>query len=137
MLEELIDNMIIKGAEIEFEHDQKTKEISGLVMKSKPKEENWADEIVDFETLLNDAHAKGLSQIQTTPLQIEMKEKFAIFKAKAFGTKGEFEATGDATQDNISSVLIKPHWIRMAETRAICRALRFYTNNAKCSKEEK
>ena len=32
--------------------------------------------------------------------------------------------------------MIKPHFIRMAETRAIARALRWATNNAKVAEEE-
>jgi len=32
--------------------------------------------------------------------------------------------------------MIKPHFMRMAETRAIARALRWATNNAKVAVEE-
>jgi hypothetical protein len=37
---------------------------------------------------------------------------------------------------NMEGATIRPHYIRMAETRAICRALRWATNNATAAKEE-
>lgn len=98
--------------------------------------DNWEDEIVNFETLLSDAHSKGLKEIKTQLLEKDMTAQWAIFKARVSGDNGYYEATGDATQDNCQSSMIKPHFIRMAETRAICRALRWYTNNAQVSKEE-
>ena len=102
----------------------------------KSSNKTWEDEIVSFETLLNKAHEEGLQSITTEKLGINLEKKYALFKAVAEGKKGRFEAHGDATSENVSGDFIKPHFIRMAETRAIARALRWYTNNAKVSKEE-
>ncbi len=71
---------------------------------------------------------------------INLKEKFAVFKATVIVSDGslqqEFQGHGDATSENVTGEFIKPHFIRMAETRSICRALRWYTNNG-CAEEEK
>ena len=97
----------------------------------------WEDDIVNFETLLTAAHKEGLKEIRTEMLNVDIEKKYALFKAVAVGKIGSFEGHGDATSENVTGDFIKPHFIRMAETRAIVRALRWYTNNAKCSEEEK
>lgn len=122
----------------------------------------WQDDIVNFETLLTAAHnLKKPFSIKTEMLSIDLEKKYALFKAtvKIYATAEEyqkycigevseeskhhkrmllqeFEAHGDATADNVENTLIQKHFIRMAETRAICRALRWYTNNG-CAEEEK
>jgi len=110
----------------------------------------WEDDMVTFEDLLTKAHElKTPFSIKTEMLQIDLEKKYALFKAKVIvgenpRTKvGEleieprvFEGHGDATADNVTGDFIKPHFIRMAETRAIVRALRWYTNNG-CAEEEK
>jgi len=144
-LQILLKEIISKGNEVEFNYDSLGTEVTGLVKTKtgtteKAKEENnssWEDDIINFETLLNDAHDKGLDEIATQMLAIDLEKKYALFKCKVHGKKGFFEAHGDTTSDNIKGEFIKPHFIRMAETRAICRALRWYTNNANCSEEEK
>ena len=98
--------------------------------------QNNGDDIIDFGTLLKAAHEKGLTSIKTQLLSIDLEKKYALFKAVAESKIGTFEAHGDATSENVTGSYIKPHWIRMAETRAICRALRWLTNNA-CAEEEK
>jgi len=147
----LLKEIISRGNAIEFNYDTLSQTITGLVKtkeaevpKSAPKstastpdQKGWEDDIINFETLLNDAHTKGLDEIATQMLAIDLEKKYALFKCKVHGKKGFFEAHGDATSDNIKGDFIKPHFIRMAETRAICRALRWYTNNANCSEEEK
>ncbi len=112
--------------------------------KEKPKEKKkWEDEMVTFEDLLTKAHSlsDGFS-IKTEMLAIDLEKKYALFKAtvivgitKKF-LERVFEGHGDATSDNVKGEHIKPHFIRMAETRAIVRALRWYTNNG-CAEEEK
>ncbi len=110
----------------------------------------WEDDMVKFEDLLTAAHEKKVHfSIKTQMLQLDVEKKFALFKATVIvgenpKTKiGEleieprvFEGHGDATQENVKGEHIKPHFIRMAETRAIVRALRWYTNNG-CAEEEK
>ena len=78
---------------------------------------------------------------------IEHTKNYGIYHWDTFDNttflKGEddtlgkvFQAHGDATSDNIKGEMIKPHFIRMAETRAIGRAFRWATNNAKVSDVE-
>lgn len=116
----------------------------------KKKTGKWEDDIVTFEILLTKAHElKEHFSIKTKMLQLDVEKKFALFKAQVIvgenpKTKiGEleieprvFEGHGDATSENVTGEFIKPHFIRMAETRAIVRALRWYTNNG-CAEEEK
>jgi len=143
-LDRLRETIIKSGNEIEFDYDPITKQIEGLGMiseaKEKPKKDgNWADDIVDFETLLTKAHekSKGKFSIKTECLNVDAEKNYALFKATVVTNTGEtFEAHGDTTNINLTSPTIKPHFIRMAETRAICRALRWFTNNG-CAEEEK
>ncbi len=113
--------------------------------KEKKKTGKWEDDMVTFEDLLTATHKKsgGNFSIKTEMLAIDLKEKYALFKAtvSTSGKDGnvslsEFDGHGDATQENVKGDHIKPHFIRMAETRAIVRALRWYTNNG-CAEEEK
>jgi len=102
----------------------------------------WEDDIINFDTLMDTAHKlKVPFSIKTQMLDIDLEKKYALFKAtvEVYGDLNQvFEAHGDATSENIKGDFIKPHFIRMAETRAIARALRWYTNNAgKCAEEEK
>ncbi len=107
----------------------------------------WEDDMVTFETLLTKAHElKAKFSIKTEMLAIDLEKKYALFKARVIVSNGEiidnerafnvFEGHGDATETNVTGEFIKPHFIRMAETRAIVRALRWYTNNG-CAEEEK
>ena len=67
---------------------------------------------------------------------IDVEKKFALFKAIVTLNGMTFTGHGDATSDNIDNAAIGKHFIRMAETRAIVRALRFATNDARCAVEE-
>ncbi len=118
----------------------------------------WEDDMVTFEILLTKAHdLKKPFSIKTEMLQLEVEKKFALFKATVeifekisepcsdeecdnevveYIKIAQFEGHGDATTENVKGEHIKPHFIRMAETRAIVRALRWYTNNG-CAEEEK
>jgi hypothetical protein len=89
-------------------------------------------EFITFEGLLDIAHQKGLKSIET-----EMIEGTSyIFKSKVTMKDGSFyTAYGDANVNNVGD-MIKPHIIRMAETRSIARALRLSTNVGMCSLEE-
>lgn len=106
---------------------------------------NWADDMTNFEDLLKNAHEKFKDKISITTemLQVDFEKKTAVFKACVIidfidsanpELCRKFEAHGDA--QGIGSDMIKPHFMRMAETRAIARALRWATNNAAVSEEE-
>ena len=106
---------------------------------------SWADEITNFETLLKDAHKKfpKMLEIRTEVLQdgngspmIDFEKKRAVFKATVTVDGNLFEGHGETTVENISGDTAKS-WMRIAETRAIVRALRWATNNATCAEEEK
>jgi len=140
---DLKKTMISKGNEIEFEFEKGKVRNINLIAKAKTETSgNWADEMTNFEDLLTAAHERGIISIHTELIQIDPAKKFAVFKATAKGFMpdeqesrvGEFTGYGDS--EGITSDNIKPHWIRMAETRAIVRALRWYTNNASVAVEE-
>ncbi len=101
----------------------------------------WEDDMVTFEDLLTKAHnLKVPFSIKTNMLAVDLEKSYALFHARVEVGSGEtmrfFEGHGDATEQNVTGDFIKPHFIRMAETRAIVRALRWYTNNG-CAEEEK
>jgi len=108
----------------------------------------WEDDMVTFEDLLKKAHElKEQFSIKTTMIEVNLEKKYALFKATVeVGQRSKvgemivepriYEGHGDATEENVTGEFIKPHFIRMAETRAIVRALRWYTNNG-CAEEEK
>ena len=90
--------------------------------------------IVDFKTLLNLAHQKGLENIETESLAVN--EKFAFFKARVTMTGGKvYMGHGDASPANVRSDMAI-HMIRLAETRAIVRALRLAVNVGEVAGEE-
>ena len=107
--------------------------------KKEGKEGKWTEDIVDFEQLLSDAHNKFKDKlsIRTELIHIDWEKKNALFKASVQVGDLIFEGHGDATAENVTGDFIKPHYIRMAESRAIVRALRWATNNATCAEEEK
>lgn len=156
-LDIMLKDIIQKGNFIEFEYDGFL--AKNFVLKEKGKsvpqksgKENWADEMTNFEDLMNAAHEKAkkdgkLLSITTQVLLdgagnplIDYTNKRALFKAiiavEDVKTQWSELYTGYGDAEGISNELIKPHFIRMAETRAICRALRWYTNNAAVSEEE-
>jgi hypothetical protein len=95
---------------------------------------NRLDNYVGYEEALNKAHEQGLNFIDTDFVQLPTKDNGGrtIIKAKVKGDKGEFNATGDSAPDDASvNQNVRPHWIRMAETRAKGRALRDYINQGK------
>ena len=92
-----------------------------------------------YAGLLDLAHKVGLSKIESEMLSCT-PGKLVIFKATItmnLGTPKEqvFVGHGDATPTNVNS-LIAQHMIRMAETRAIARALRSATNTGMAALEE-
>ena len=89
---------------------------------------------VKFEGLLAEFHLNGGKSIETIECPNSTAEE-PKFKAVVKGEKGEFTGHGDASDMNVNS-MIKRHKYRMAETRAIARALRWYNNIGECSIDE-
>ena len=87
---------------------------------------------VPFKTLLDKAHKQyNLAGVETEILQFPCAENgnMAIFRATVKNSDGAtFSGHGDADPNNTTST-IAPHLLRMAETRAIARALRWLTNS--------
>jgi len=92
-------------------------------------------EYVTHQGLVWLAHIRGIQSIETEMVQGQLQEGFFLFKATASGERGTFSGHGDAKPNNVGK-MVKPHLIRMAETRAISRALRLYCGVGITSKEE-
>ncbi|RLI67090.1 hypothetical protein DRO91_10715 [Candidatus Heimdallarchaeota archaeon] len=152
-----VENFVKMGDEVGFEYVLEganrsviAQEIKVFASKAQPNQSTtpdpgakWQDEMVKFEDLLTQVHQiceqkKWGLNIHTELIDKDMKEKWAVCRATVTleGTYTQiFQGTGDATQENCGG-MIKPHFIRMAETRAIARALRWATNNARATEEE-
>lgn len=92
------------------------------------------NEFVLFEGLLSLFHSNGGKSIETEESQ-NSTATCPMFKATVKGEKGTYTGHGDADNTNVNSMIAK-HKYRMAETRAIARALRWYNNIGLCSKDE-
>lgn len=90
-----------------------------------------------FKVLLNSAHEKYKDKfsIKTKMIEVNHEEKYAIFVAHVITEDQIFTGYGDAFKHN-TGVLVQNAYIRMAETRAIVRALRFATNIAEVGTDE-
>ncbi len=143
ILEDLLKTIVIKGAEISFGYDAASKKVSELKLEKEATKSDYGD-MMNLDKLLGAAHErfKNMLEIKTKLISIDHEKKIAVFKARVVVMAKDkesiqyFEAHGDAKFDDLNKE-IKEHYIRMAETRAICRALRWATNNAQCSEEEK
>jgi hypothetical protein len=94
-------------------------------------------EVVTYAGVLALAHEDGLKAVRTKLVQIPGKEndQTAIVTAIVCTNKGVFSGIGDANPGNVNS-RIRPHIIRMAETRAKARALKDSQNIGIVSLEE-
>jgi len=91
---------------------------------------------ITHEGLLKLAHHKGLANITSKIIEVNVEKGVCIVQARVMMENGKmFSGLGDATPQNLNA-MIKPHFIRMAETRAINRALRFATGLGMCSFDE-
>jgi hypothetical protein len=99
--------------------------------------ERQGKRMVLYSGLLELAHERGLKSIDTELIQVPNKEngEVAIARAIVELNEGKFSGIGDASPDNVSRN-IKPHIIRMSETRAKARALRDAVNVGAVSFEE-
>lgn len=82
-------------------------------------------EVISAKGLLHLAHKERLSDIKTEVVQAPHKEngETAIVVVRVLTQRGAFTGLGDANPRNVNA-RIAPHFIRMAETRALARALR-------------
>lgn len=67
----------------------------------------------------------GVESIETELLEHDPEVPRAVVRAVVIGTRGAFSAHGDCGPKSTSRNIL-PHCVRMAETRAIGRALRWY-----------
>lgn len=110
------------------------------------------NDFVLYEGLLDAAHKEGLKSIKTWVEQLPTEENgfYAVVHAVAIklrrkrDTEGnpldewvelEFHGIGDASPESVSKN-IRPHILRMAETRAKARALRDLVNIGMAAIEE-
>jgi len=128
-----------KDGKVSFVMMDKVPAKPGVTPSTQKKTGKFEDEMVTFEDLLTKAHElKEQFSIRTEMLSVDLEKKYALFKAVVTLVDGRsFEGHGDATIENVTGDFIKPHFIRMAETRAIVRALRWYTNNGVAEEEKK
>ena len=140
------DELLAKGNTVIVEVNA-TNTITNFVKLVK-KSEKSNDDMLDLDTLLASAHEKGLVAIKTQIISHDPEKKVAVFKAIVFMMETqeqkkteppvtkEYHGHGDADQINISSDNVKKHYLRMAESRSIVRALRWAVNSSSVSKEE-
>jgi hypothetical protein len=93
-------------------------------------------EFVTMAGLLDVAHKKGLKSIKSEMVLADAERSNYIFKTEVILKNGSsFVSYGDANPNNVGT-MIKPHIIRMSETRSIARCLRWATNIGMTSLEE-
>jgi hypothetical protein len=93
---------------------------------------------VKFEGLLDLGHQDGLSEVTTDIVDLPTDENgnTCIVRARVVTKRGIFTGIGDASPNSVGNKMIAVHLIRMAETRAVARALRFATNIGMTALEE-
>ena len=116
----------------------KTKKADGLIAKL-IKDGHIAKvsgkDFVLFGGLLSLSHENGLAGIDTELLSHDAGQRSAVVKAVVTGSRGTFTGHGDASPANLSKMIL-PSYLRMAETRAICRALRWYLGIGMTARDE-
>lgn len=152
-LDTILKAVIQKGNKIEFEMLAGCPVNFKLLEKAKVSEKkNWADDMTNYEDLLKAAHKKAKDEdmylsMESRPKEnaegkpiVDFEKKTALYEAtltlrnKEGKILQQFVDTGDA--EGITNDTIKPHFNRMASTRAMARCYRIYTNNAAVAKEE-
>jgi len=155
-LKQIKDSIIQKGNKVSFDYDDKDGisnltllNASGNYNNSKPSFDKKDDtDFVKFKELLNKAHeefgdkmsidTKIVADGEGNPM-IDFEKKRAVAFAEVVIKDGDeirrFSGHGDATKENTTDTT-RDSFIRMAETRAIVRALRFSTNIARTAQEE-
>jgi len=92
-------------------------------------------EYLTHNGLLRVAHEHGLKSITSDLVHWDAEGRQAVVKATVFGERGTFTGYGDASPGNVARHL-KEATLRMAETRAVNRALRLYTGLGMTTAEE-
>jgi hypothetical protein len=94
-------------------------------------------EAISLKGLLAIAHDEGLNAITTEVVQLPTEDngRVAVVRAIAETRKGRFSGIGDANPTNVNR-RIAPHILRMAESRAVARALRLAVNIGEVAVEE-
>ncbi|GAH81336.1 unnamed protein product, partial [marine sediment metagenome] len=74
-LSEMKKTIIKKGNEIEFDADNNMVKDIKLISESSNTShtKNWQEDIVNFETLLDEAYKNGLTRIQTEKIEIDLE----------------------------------------------------------------
>ena len=85
--------------------------------------------------LLMLAHENGLKEVKTHILEHDRENRFAVVQAVVSGSRGTYTATGDADPTTCGKKVANAY-LRMAETRAIARAMRWYTGVGMTAREE-
>jgi hypothetical protein len=89
---------------------------------------------VRFEGLLELAQARGLVSLETTVVQCNL-DLVVCQSVARFQDGRVFTDIGDATPENVAKH-VRPHFPRIAATRASARALRRALSISACSVEE-
>jgi len=72
------------------------------------------------------AHDLGIESIKTEIISWDPETRAAVVIATAHGARGTYSGIGDASPENVGRAIASA-CLRMAETRAISRALRLFT----------
>jgi hypothetical protein len=92
-------------------------------------------EYLTHNGLLRVAHEVGLKSIQSELIHWNAEKKEAVIKTVVVGERGTYTGYGDASPANVAKHL-REATLRMAETRAVNRALRLYTGLGMTTTEE-
>jgi len=113
----------------------------GFIVRIKIKDEHGnvvgETDAIAYKGLLSVAHDEGLKSVKTELAQVPSEEngRTAIVRATVRTRRGVFTGIGDANPGNVNRRIV-PHLIRMAETRAVARALRVAVNIGEVAIEE-
>lgn len=94
-------------------------------------------DFVLFEGLLDLAHQEGLKRVETELISVpgDENDHTAIVRAVVETEKGTFTGLGDASPASAEGPM-RPHLVRLAETRAVARAFRLAVNVGTTAFEE-
>lgn len=113
----------------------------GFIVRIKIKDEHGnvvgETDAIAYKGLLSVAHDEGLKFVKTEVVQVPTEDngKTAIVRATVRTRRGVFTGIGDANPANVNK-RVAPHVLRMAETRAVARALRVAVNIGEVAIEE-